>query len=406
MYHPQVISAARARLEEAYGVSLQEHSPEECKAWCDRLSSAWDEEKSTQIRTLTPEENIFVQNELLLTKIDFRYWAQRYAMIVTKSGGLHPMFPLLDSQEFVYQKMAELEATSEDRHDGILVNVLKAARQVGVSTLSEALIAHRLSTQNYIFALIAAGVPEDSGHLFSIMERMLENLPWWLRPQETDHVKNTEIVFDGGARVWTGAGKSMKGSYGQRGQIARGRTPHMVHLTELSTWESPDQIDDSLMPAVPEQPRTLALFESTAKGRGNWWHRHWQKSKAGLGRFTCVYIPWYVEKSYTRPAPSSWIPNENTHIHAKKIEETSEMWAGKQIIPTRDQLYWYETKRMEYEIDDKLAAFLEEFGSIDDDECFQNSGRGVVPSKVLEILKNTARPIGGTFELIAPQESR
>lgn len=402
MFSAKVVAANLAKLESAFKFETRPYSIAEVEEFTRGLQGAVDK-KGLPLRPLTPSEDIFIKNEMILTKVDFRYWAERYSTINVKGRGTGHLVPFLDSQEFLLSKIAaiELDIFEGRRLDGILLNVLKAARQVGVSTLAEMIGAHKFSTQDGLFGLIAAGVPDDSGYLFGMLELCLESLPWFLRPAEKSHVKNSEIEFDGGSHIWLGAGKSMKGVAGARGNLGRGRTLAFVHLTELSTWEFPDQIDDALMPTMHEQVLPFAIFESTAKGRDNWWHRHWKLNKDGKHRFKNVFIPWYAEPRYSKPAPPDWTPLPSTIAHGNRCEETSPRWFGRVFHLTREQLYWYETKRAYSESPEKddLRKFLEEYGSADDDECFQLSGKGIFKPKLIQEMVDRARPLAAMVEV-------
>lgn len=402
MYSEKVFRARLSRLESVWRLEARPHSPAEIEEWTMRLSSAHDQE-GAPARPLAKEERDFIRNELVLCKSSFRYWATRYAKIVVKEGGISNLYPLLDSQAFVLKVLAEIEeqAFYGERDDGILLACLKAARQVGVTTFGVGIIAHRTTTETHIFALLAASVPADSSYIYSMYRRMLDNLPWWLRPGVVSE-SNTypeELNFSTGSQVWTAAGKSMKGATGQRGQLGRGRTVHLTHLTELSTWEAPEQIRGSLLPTMPMDPRTFGIFESTAKGRGGWWHSFWKSAKANQERFRCVYIPWYVESTYALNPPEAWSPSPTTLQHAARIEETSPTWAGRKVTPSREQLYWYESTRKSYEDSGELSTFLEEYGSVDDEECFQNVGRGVFSLAVRNKIREQARTIQAVVKI-------
>ena len=393
MFHSTVIAAAIRKMEGHYGKPLIEHSVKEVQEWRARLDPIADDD-GNPTRNLSPEESAFVENELKLTKVSYPYWAQRYCIISKEGAGIGPMYPLLESQEFVLKRLADLELKiyQGEREHGLLANVLKAARQVGVSTLAESIAAHRITSQENIFGLIAADVPEQSAYLFGMMERIIDGLPWWLRPVITDRVKNTEIKTDGGSNIWVGAGKSTRGASGARGQLGRGRALSVVHLSELSTWEAGYQIDGALIPTLPKSPRTIALFESTAKGRGNWWHKHWVASRSGVAHhFVPIFIPWYVEKrKYSLKYPADWVPSESTVAHARRCEETAQEWTGHGVKLTKAQLYWYEITRASYEAKGDLKTFIEEFGAVDDEECFQHSGYSIFSVELQQAIRDMA----------------
>ena len=185
MYDRDVTADRFSKVEAHYSFELQHYPVVEVAEFKDRLANAWDE-KGQDLRVLSPEELKFVQNEILLSSIDFAYWAERYAYVNLAGADVGPLYPLWESQRLILEKIAELERrTYFDNHpDGILVNILKA-RQLGASTLAEAMIAHRVTTQSNIFGLVAADVPEQSGFTFDMLERIVAYLPHYLLPRST-----------------------------------------------------------------------------------------------------------------------------------------------------------------------------------------------------------------------------
>lgn len=400
MYHPTVIAANVKKLEDQFSYSPKEYSIPEIIQWTARLAKTTDSEGKP--RVWTRDEQQFIINELILCKASFKYWAERYAFINKGGNEVDRAFPLYDSQELLLTRLAELEleAFNGEREDGILVNILKA-RQMGFSTLAELLIAHRATTQNNIFGLIASDVPRSSAHLFDMFERVIERLPWYLRPEVKEHVKNDEMLFDGGSHIYVGAGKSTRGTTGERGQLGRSMTVSCLHLSELSTWEDTKQIDSALMPIIPRHPRTLALFESTAKGRNNWWHEAWKLSVKGVGRPVPIFVPWFAEPNkYRSKAPIDWSPSIVTTTHAKRCEEIAPRWLNKSVSLTRDQLYWYESIRATFEAKGSLKDFLEEYAA-DPEECFQFSGRSIFSTETIQRISETRKLIKILLE-IAP----
>jgi hypothetical protein len=159
----------------------------------------------------------------------------------------------------------------------------------------------------------------------------------------------------------------------------------VVHISELPTWENPEQLDTALLPAIPYAPDTLVLYEATAEFAGDWWHKHWLASGEGVGRFRNIFIPWSAEPSkYSLPAPVGWIPAASTVKHAEKCERDSPRWFnGETRRLNRNQLYWYETTRKFYEAKGQLYKFLKEYPA-DDLECFQYAGRSIFTLEQLE----------------------
>lgn len=391
-------------MEEAYAQAfpsgLTRYPVAVCATMTGRLAAIWDPAIKAPSRRLTPEEDAFVAGERLLFKIDFRYGAERYFFINAGGTGLQRLFPLWETQEIFLGELARLQddRLASGHPDGLLLNCLKA-RQGGISTLGAALVTQRVITQTHIRALLASDVPDNSGSegLFGMYERLVANLPWWLAPAEKFHAKNQHIIFETGSAILVESGKSMKGGLqdkgGSKGQLGRSKTFSTVHLTELSTWEAPEQIDDSLMPAVPRSPRTLGIKESTAKGRHNWHHEDWLIGQRGRGRWTNVFIPWYAEETkYWLPAPVAWVPSEDTLLEARKAAAAGPLYLHREVTLSRNQLYWWEETRATYAAKGQLARFLEEFAS-DPESCFQASGMSIFTLDQLQYLQRLVRPM-------------
>jgi hypothetical protein len=404
MYHSKVVEKRLNNLADVLRRDLDpkfefhDTSIDKIDHYSRQLEAAFEPEKETLLRPLALDEEVFIRHELNRCKVDFRYFANHYIRIKTKAQELIRL-KFTYVQELLLEKIAnaELAAIQGKSGDGILLSVLKA-RQLGISTISEAILSHRAFFYGNTTALIAADIDERSAFLFDMTERIYENLPWWMRPHRTYHIKDKQMYFgEQDSLIKVVSSKNLQGgdSGGDRGSLGTGQTIPLAHLSELALWENAYQIDDALMPSIPQHPRTFAVFESTAKGRGNWWHEAWLASMKGLSRRRPVFIPWYTDPdTYKKPAPLGWSPDQTSLAHAKRVSETSAHWIGKTITLSRDQLYWWEWTRADYLERKVLHKFLAEYAS-DPLEAFQNTTIGVFPSDLLDHMRQTAsnRPI-------------
>lgn len=418
MYSPRVIAYRREQFERTYHrqlpYGLVEHSVDEVAAFVEDQQRLTDK-KGRVTRELTPVEREFIFHEQLWAQISFPYWAERYAHIVLAGAKIGRLYPLWPSQDLILRKLGQLEERNvfDGSPHGIIPTILKA-RQLGASTLSEALVTHRVTTRPAVQAIIASDAIDSSARMFRMAERTIRRLPAYMCPAIVGDVKNEELEFETGSRLETGAGKSTRGKEGARGQIGRSGTFSVGHLTELSTWENLTQIFDALFPAIPIAPTTLVILESTAKGRNNDWHTVWKLAVNGRGPhghvFTPVFIPWYAvpDKNWL-PSPEGWEPSDVTKMVAEKIRQTSERWVGVRIEPTREQLYWYESGRATAEYQEEndspgaLAKFLEEQAT-DPEEAFQHTGHSVFPILVRDRHRAAARPLLAAFELMPAKD--
>jgi hypothetical protein len=146
----------------------------------------------------------------------------------------------------------------------------------------------------------------------------------------------------------------VSGAEGSKGSIGRGQTFSVVHISELPTWENPEQLDTALLPAIPYAADTLVLYEATAEFAGDWWHKHWLASGQGEGRFSNIFIPWCAEPlKYSLPAPVDWTPSISTTTHAEnasgqprgspaarsRFPATSYRMSGPGVLQAKGQLY-------------------------------------------------------------------
>ena len=405
MYAPELIDA-RSRVNAAVshvvpycpdGV-LPRVSDEECAYYTPILQSLRMEDGSLW-RLYTPDEARFLVLVGAWVSCDFEFWARNWVQIDEEGHGIRPLYPIWESQRFFLDRLAkiELDHYKTQYPDGILLNCLKA-RQLGASTIAEALVAHRVLTRKHVRALCGADVEGQARYLFAMVERIYEHLPWFLQNARPTHRTGREMTFSNGSAIATAWGKSTRGELQevtgrQKGHIGRGKTFSVVHISELSSWDNPGQLDDALFQAIPLSPSTLVILESTAKGAGNWWHDHWLTAEAGEGRFQNLFIPWGVEPTkYSLPAPAIWQPSAVTQAQARRAEEVWPQYIGRPITLNRDQLYFYERTRAYFQKKNEIAKFLEEYASLPE-ETFLYSGRSVWTLEQLETLDRLARPL-------------
>lgn len=400
MYHPDLTERRLARIADGIrknsipGFDYVYTNKDRIQGMRTQLDNAFDPEKEVPTRPLTDEEAYWVQHEMARCKGDFLYFLNNYCYIKNKHAELVTVKPTY-VQELFLKRIAEEErrAVLENTGDGIMMAVLKA-RQLGISTISECIIAHRIIFYGNIAALIASDVDDHTINLYEMIIRILENLPWWLVPRsmnpKLDYRSKNQLVsfYDQDSIIRFSSGKNMQGGkHQEKGSIGTGQTLHQVHISEFALWSNAEQIYDSLIPAIPMSPKAFMVLESTAKGRNNEWHRTWERAKKGLGRLKPVFFPYYLDPNdYRLPAPTSWNPAAHTLQHADRVYATSPKWAGEHRTLTRDQMFWYEQTYAQYKDSRMLYKFLAEYCA-DDLEAFQASSQGVFPAELIDDIR-------------------
>lgn len=346
-------------------------------------------------RDLTADERSFIRNEQLLCTIDFRYWLTRYASLLLDQGGLGSFAEPWESQEILLRVIASLEDAMVDAAgrgesvDGILI-FLHKARQLGATAIARAISMHSMLSRKHTRAM-AASVDDDKVlELYDRDKIILDNLPFYLRPSVGFDEKAQHIFFDRlGSRVIYQLGTQKSG-------LGQGRQFDCTHLTECASWPYPGIIEHDWMPTIPQSLRAFALLESTAQGRGNWWHQQIQKlQKHRLRRWNLVFIPWYAEiKKYRATAPPEWSPSEEAMQHGQRVYETSHRYVGRQVVLSREQLYWWQSTRDEYYLSNNLAVFYTNYCATIE-ESFQHREKSAFSYEALEHFRQRvedARP--------------
>ena len=47
---------------------------------------------------------------------------------------------------------------------------------------------------------------------------------------------------------------------------------------------------------------TEIILESTANGVGNYFYQQWRQAEAGMSPFQAIFVPWYWQDEYRKPA--------------------------------------------------------------------------------------------------------
>lgn len=390
MFYRGIIEKNKEKLEKALGLSLREYSFSEVKDFEYRMRDIiWDEEKNPS-RELTQEEETYILNEKLLTKIDFEYFASRYCKILTVEKRLETLIPW-PSQRYLLDIIAAEEKRQMDAPSVKIPVVLLKSRQVGGTAISEAMIAHMVFLNSTTQGVIASDHPDNTLKLFQTLVRIYDNLPPWLRPKMDGKVKGNHLHFPHpmDSDVIAGSGN-------QKTTLGQGMTIDIGHLTEVSTWipEMCQAIDGDILPAFNSSRKhhSLIILESTGCGaKGNWFHDHFQASRRGETTFKSAFIAWYMRPSWRLSSEGVEFSSSTKDMAERVKRETG-------IVLDREQLAWYQITRRDLEAKDNLELFYQEYPSTIE-EAFQTGLRSIFSIEVIANTRNKCDTPIAVFEV-------
>jgi hypothetical protein len=406
MYSRVVTTQKVIKAGKRAGFTLEYHDLPHIKQQTKRLNDLLGDD-GRLIRPLSSEEQQWILNESLLCRFDFRYWSSRYAWITHFAENKIVRFTPNIAQNICLDIWAMLE---EKGHE-ISIQQLKA-RQLGVSTITELAVAHRVQFYRHVNAVVGSSDPQKSFKMSQMMERCWENQPWWLMPRQTKYESGKLIEFgDLKSGVSIQHGSQFSG-------ISRGDTPTVAHLSELCAFINPEElVDASLLRAMHESPWMFLILESTAQGRKNWWHRTWEYSKqywaSGMARLYPMFLPWFVGSDiyptttwlHSHPIPSQWSPSQLTAHHAErakayvKTDPTLKRYLGESWEMPVQQQWWWEVNRQEYAAKKELSQFYAETPA-DDMEAFQSTNVSAFDTDTLTSYRENTKPPIGVFGFI------
>lgn len=171
--------------------------------------------------------------------------------------------------------------------------------------------------------------------------------------------------------------------------------------SEIVDYDEPEQlIDASLLRALHEHPEAYISLESTANGRGDWWHKTWVANKenlaAGMSKMYPVFLPWFVGRDIyptetwlrARPVPAQWEPQDSTVQHAIRAADyvsrtpLLKRYLGESWTMPVEQMWWYEVERKWALQKNELNIFLSECPA-SDDEAFQSRTGSIFPIEII-----------------------
>lgn len=221
-------------------------------------------------------------------------------------------------REFLAVAQRQLLTTGKIR-----IIVLKA-RQLGISTITEALLFTLCFLFNNYKALIIAHEVPASQNLLAMTQRYWDTYP--LRQAFSTKYAGRNYL------QWEETKSSIGVATAGNTAVGRSATIHGVHASEIAFWPEPELVMLGLRQTIPSTPGTAIILESTANGMGNYFHEQWLKAEQGESEYEPLFFPWHRHPEYTAEAigmagkPLGELDEEERNLREMGVSDSRLLW--------------------------------------------------------------------------------
>lgn len=337
----------------------------------------------------------------LRSRHDFAFWAAMYVYIKNKDteGAPEILFRLTYPQKLFVERLEAARCAGRP----IRIVLLKA-RQWGGSTTSQLYMSWlQLVHKQGLNSLIIAHQGSASDEIKDMFDRMIKSYPVEMLHKPGDKYSPSEsklvgVGHSGGIFRVPQRNCKIKIGTAERPDSCRGGDYALVHLSEVGLWSNtpgkkPEDIVRSACGGVLYRPSTMIVYESTANGVGNFFHREYESARMGRSQFEALFIAWYQIDWNRVPFTSDAERREFTRRlydgrrNANTISDTEEpgryLWWLWNKGATLEAINWYILERTKYHDHGAIASEC----PTDDIEAFVNSGAAVFDRYQVEALK-------------------
>ena len=337
---------------------------------------------------------------------DFPFWSATFVYIKNKEPGQPDcLFRLTYPQRRFVEMLEEMRLAGKP-----IRIILLQARQWGGSTTSQLYMAWlQLVHRTGLNSLIVSNFNKGSETIKGMFKRMIDAYPISMLHEVGEvYAENedklvgvgrsglTQLVPQRNATISIGSAESP--------DSCRGGDYALVHLSEVGLWKAtdgkkPEDIVRSACSGVLFRPYTMIVYESTANGVGNFFHREYSAAKDPKikSQFTPLFVSWFDIEMYQIPfankkelvefAESLYNNRDNAAAVSDREESGKYLWWLWEIGATLEGIHWYVEERAKYSNHGSMAS---EYPS-DDIEAFVNSGAAIFDKYAVEKLRPAAK---------------
>lgn len=251
---------------------------------------------------------------------DFPFFAWNCLKIRAKNGSILP-FALNRAQRYVHDAIELQKAQT-----GIVRAIILKGRQQGMSTYVEGRLYWLTAMRQGKTAFILTHEDKATQNIFGMTRRYHDLMPDAIRPATAASNAN-EIAFSGNQSRYA------VGTAGSRG-VGRSFTVQYFHGSEAGFWPNAEDHFAGLGQAVPNEPGTEIILESTGNGVGNVFYSLWQDAVRGKSWYIPIFVPWFWQEEYRQDPRSEFVMDSAEAEYAAKygLDVRQMAWRRQKII--------------------------------------------------------------------------
>lgn len=339
-------------------------------------------------------------------RYDFPFWAATFVYIKNKDieGAPEVLFRLAYPQRILVERLEAARLADKP----IRIVLLKARQWGGSTTLQIYMAWLQLCHRQGLNSLIIAHQGSATDEIKDMFDRMIKAYPVSMLHELGKAYSENEPKL-------VGVGKSgatyrvpqrnckIKIGTAERPDACRGGDYALVHLSEVGLWKAtdgkkPEDIVRSACGGILYRPLTMIVYESTANGTGNFFHKEYTAARKGETQFEALFIPWFqidwnrtpfADENEKRNFAAQLIKHRNdTAAQTEREEPGRYLWMLWERGATLEAINWYIVERTKHTAHGSMASEC----PTDDVEAFVNSGAAVFDKYRVEALKSSCRP--------------
>lgn len=312
-------------------------------------------------------------------------YIENFLMIRTKDGELKHL--ILNKPQLKYY-----QAVKEASEQGIPLRfIILKARQMGFSTMTEALIFYFTVFRFNVKSLIVAHDNDSTKNIFFMSKLFYDMLPLNLKPM-TKYKNVRELTFENPSQddrvkaANPGLLSAIKVQTAGKESVGRGDTFNSVHASEYSFWPGDKaNILLGILNSVPNNSSSFVVIESTANGYDDF-HKLWEDAVNGRSGFIPLFFAWFEDPEYRMDYDGSPLSVEEKDLMARYNLDVNQIQWRRWCIKTN--------------CGNDLNTFRQEYPSCPE-EAFILTGNPVFDNeKVLSRLQDVPKGELGSFDYL------